>query len=468
MSKELKSSSGERSTARPFSEMPGDTGKLPLAGDLFEIMRDPTRWMARKHGEHGTIFWVQMFGFKQVCTIGPDANQALMLDHNKVLSSKLGWGAFIGKLFPRGLMLRDFEEHMVHRRLMQTAFRKQAMVRYVDDLQPAVAREIERWSEGAWGERRNELSLGVYPSIKLLSLNLACQIFMGAELGEDTDRISSAFLDCVNAGGAWIKYPIPGLKFSKGLKGRQVLVDYFHRLLAEKRDSDDVDLFSQLCRATDEDGNRYSDQDIVDHMIFLLMAAHDTVTITMTTMIYELGRHPAWQDRLRKVHRAIGERFVAYDDLPGMIDVELVMKESMRLISPVPLLPRMTTEDTELQGYQIPKGTLVTVSMDYAHRMAEYWPDPLKFDPERFAEGRREDHAHKFAFTPFGGGAHKCIGIHFAYHEIKSVLHQMLLTYRWRVPPGYEMKFNYSSLPKPKDDVPIVLTRLDGAGDEPE
>ena len=92
------------------------------------------------------------------------------------------------------------------------------------------------------------------------------------------------------------------------------------------------------------------------------------------------------------------------------------------------------------------------------------WTDPHRFDPERFAEGRREDKSHRYAWMPFGGGAHKCIGLHFGTFEVKALLHEMLRTYRWSVPETYRMRWDYVSLPVPVDGLPVRLTPLHRGG----
>jgi cytochrome P450 len=91
------------------------------------------------------------------------------------------------------------------------------------------------------------------------------------------------------------------------------------------------------------------------------------------------------------------------------------------------------------------------------HHQADLWPDPERFDPDRFAEDRREDKVHRHAWEPFGGGVHKCLGMFFAGAEVKLILHQLLRRFTWTVDPGYEVPLNYYSLPFPKDGQPVDL-----------
>ncbi|GAA2360027.1 hypothetical protein GCM10009854_43740 [Saccharopolyspora halophila] len=131
----------------------------------------------------------------------------------------------------------------------------------------------------------------------------------------------------------------------------------------------------------------------------------------------------------------------------------------MRLVAPVPSMVRTAVRDTAVLGHHIPAGTMVSVSPHLNHFSAEHWTDPFAFDPERFAEPRREYKSHRLAWIPFGGGAHKCIGLHFGTLEVKLLLHEMLRNYTWTVAPGYEVKWDYVSLPVPVDGLPVHLRR---------
>ena len=191
-------------------------------------------------------------------------------------------------------------------------------------------------------------------------------------------------------------------------------------------------------------------------MIFLLMAAHDTSTITLTSMAYYLAKNPEWQERCLAESHALGDE-VGYDELDRLVSLDLVMKESLRLVTPVPGLVRRANKDTELMGYVVPRGSYVAVHMWGLHHLDEVWPDPERFDPERFAEHRREDKVHRNAFMPFGNGIHKCIGMYFGGMEVKAAMHQLLRRYRLEVPAGYTMPVDWSSLPRPRDGLPLTL-----------
>ncbi|TMQ97400.1 cytochrome P450 [Actinomadura soli] len=229
----------------------------------------------------------------------------------------------------------------------------------------------------------------------------------------------------------------------------------------------------RLCRAEGEDaGGPFGDREVVDHMIHLLQAAHDTTTIMIAAMTYFLGEHPSWQERLRAEAESVAggpeAPGVAHADLARLTLMDQVMKESLRLVSPVLGHLRQAVADTAILGRHIPAGTIVFVPTLTNQRLPEYWPDPGRFDPGRFAPDRREDRVHRYAWAPFGGGAHKCIGLHFAGMQAKPIVAEMLLRHRWRLPAGHAWPFGVGTLTTVKDGLPIALERLPaGVGSPP-
>lgn len=252
--------------------------------------------------------------------------------------------------------------------------------------------------------------------------------------------------------------PVPGGRWYRGIVGRRRLEAFLREYLPARRAGDGDDLFSVLCRV-EVDGERFSDDDVINHMIFVLMAAHDTSTITISTMMQYLGQHPEWQQRCREESLAIPGDSISYEQVSELRSLDLVMKESMRLVSPVPTIARKAVKDTEVLGHFIPAGTMVAVAPYFTHHLEEYWPDPETFDPGRFSEERREDKVHRLAWQPFGGGVHKCIGLHFAGAEVSIVLHHLLRNFEWHVDPDYRAPMDMKSLPFPKDGQPVRLTR---------
>jgi cytochrome P450 len=238
-----------------------------------------------------------------------------------------------------------------------------------------------------------------------------------------------------------------------------VLEDYFRAKLPEKRATDTDDLFAALCHVKSDEGETFSDDDVVNHMIFLMMAAHDTSTITTSAVLAALAAHPEWQEKAREQSMAV-DGDLTLDALDGLTVLDIVIKEALRLVAPVPSLARKTIKDTELLGHFIPAGTQISVSPWFSHYMPEIWTNPMAFDPTRFDEPRREDKKHRYAWVPFGGGAHKCIGMYFGTQEVKTLMHHLLRRYRWTTPPGYEVPWDLVALPMPSDGLPLRLHSL--------
>ena len=436
-----------------LTPVPGDGG-LPLLGHGLKYLRDPMGLWKGRYRRFGPVSWFKAFGRPFVALLGPEAAHVVLTNRDKAFANGDGWRFLIGPFFDRGLMLLDFDEHLSHRRLMQEAFTNERLARYAAALDPAVRRAIEHWQPGE--------SVKVYPELKKLTLNLAVEVFMGGAPGasqERLDEINSSFIDCVQAATALVRYPVPGGRWHRGLAGRRRLEAFLREYLPARRAGDGDDLFSVLCRV-EVDGERFDDDDVISHMIFLLMAAHDTSTITLSTMMQHLGQYPEWQQRCREESLAIETDSISYDQLSELGSLDLVMKESLRLVSPVPAIVRKTVKDTEVLGHFIPADTMVAIAPYFTHHLDEYWPDPDTFDPGRFSSERREDKIHRLAWQPFGGGVHKCIGMHFAGAEIKIVLHHLLRNFEWHVDPDYRAPMDMKSLPYPKDGQPVQLRRL--------
>jgi cytochrome P450 len=431
-------------------ELPGDPG-LPLIGYSYQFASGRLTASHRWWEKYGPVSRTRALGTTWINVEGPDACGAVLTDRERVYDAS-GWAYLIGPFFRRGLMLLDGAEHHRHRRIMQQAFTAERLAGYLGPINETIADTIATWPDGR---------VRLYPALKRLTLDVATRTFMADTVGgAEARRVNAAFTDSVRAATAFVRAPVPGLRWSRGLAGRRLLERYLRDRLPQHRTGSGADLFTALCQARTEDGDAFTDDDVVNHMIFLLMAAHDTSTSTLTTMAYYLARYPEWQERCRAESRALGPEPVGFGDLDRLVTLDLVMKESMRLVTPVPGVTRRTNRETELLGYRIPAGAYVAVHLWGVHHQPELWPEPERFDPERFAAHRREDKVHRFAYLPFGNGVHKCIGMYFGGMEIKAAMHQLLLRYRLTVPAGYRMPVDWVSLPRPKDGLPVELHRL--------
>jgi cytochrome P450 len=301
----------------------------------------------------------------------------------------------------------------------------------------------------------------LYPAIKQLTLDLAATSFLGADLGPEVDDITNAFVDMVAASISVIRTPLPGTKMARGVRGRKRIVAYFSEQIPIRRArGGGEDLFSQLCQATHEDGALLSTQDIVDHMSFLMMAAHDTLTSSLTSFVAALAANPDWQGRLRDEANGLGiaaDAPTTFDHLEAMQLTEMAFKEALRLKPPVPSIPRRAIRDFTFMGYAVPAGTMLGVNPLFTHHMPEIWPDPERFDPMRFTEEAQRNR-HRFAWVPFGGGAHMCIGLHFAYMQAKCFARHFVQNLEVSLEPGYTPDWQMWPIPKPRDGLRVTLT----------
>jgi cytochrome P450 len=150
---------------------------------------------------------------------------------------------------------------------------------------------------------------------------------------------------------------------------------------------------------------------------------------------------------------------LGYDDLGKLELTEYAIKEALRMKPPVPSLPRAALRDFSFGGYDIPAGTLVGISPNAVHYSEEYWDNPTVFDPMRFTPDQVRTR-HKYAWVPFGGGAHMCLGLHFAYMQTKILMHQLLTTQRIEVEEGYEPQWQHFPIPQPKDGLKVRFAKL--------
>ena len=425
---------------------------LPSVTELLAFRRAPQKVFTQRRATFGDISFLSTPNGKLVNPLSPAACQAVALNRDKTFAAEPAWGFLIGRFFRRGLLLMDFEEHRAHRLILQQAFTASHLKSYLGQMQPMIQRRVAELRDG------NRVRL--LHEFKKLTLDVALEVFLGLELSPaEAERINKAFVDCVSAGLALVRYDIPGTRWSRGVQGRKVLEEFMYQHLPAKRAQQTPDLFSTLCHVSSDEGHAFSDEDVVNHMIFLLMAAHDTSTITLTTMAYYLAQHTEWQGKARARSQALPAQ-IDYDDLSRFTMLDSIMKESLRLNAPVPGLSREAVVDTDIDGYFVPKGTRVAVMAMANHYNSDLWTNPDRFDPERFSPERAEEKSHPFAWMPFGGGAHKCIGLNFAHIEIKLIMHNLLLTHEWTVAPGYRWKLDYTTLPVPKDGLPVRLRAI--------
>lgn len=196
-----------------LTHIPGDEG-WPIVGMTLKVLADPKGHIERNGAKYGPFYRTHIFGETNVVLLGPEANELVLFDQQKLFSSTHGWSNVLGLLFPRGLMLLDFDEHRLHRKALSVAFKSGPMKSYLNDLDRGISARVAR--------KANPGEIRLYPAMKQLTLDLAATSFLGADIGPEVDEINRAFVDMVAAAVAPIRRPLPGTQMAAGVRGANV------------------------------------------------------------------------------------------------------------------------------------------------------------------------------------------------------------------------------------------------------
>lgn len=434
-----------------LSNIPGDTG-LPILGHTIPFLKDPLKWAQQQYKKYGPVMKVRTLGLNGVLVLGPDLTQKTLLDPGGDFSSRMGFKERSGKFFgDNSLIMEDFGHHKHQRRIMQGAFKVDSLKLYTEQINDIYQRAMGDWQQDCGN------TISFLHRIKGLLLEVAGTVIGISERGKTMEDVNKAFVDCSNGTIYMCPIALPGTALYKGIQGRKFLLKYFEGLLAERRSGNGTDMLSSFCREVDEEGNSYNDAEVMDQMIFLMFAAHDTTTAAITHTIYYLAKHPEVKEKLYQECKALGKDRLDYDDLDAVPYMQQVFYEVQRLRPSAPVFPRRTIRDVQMGEVTIPAHTMVLVMSRFTHHMEEYWTEPDKFDPERFSPERSEQKQHPFLYHPFGGGAHKCIGLHFSQMEYKCFMYQFMIKYDFVARHKKDPHMMTLPIPKPGDGMPIEL-----------
>nr|UYP65655.1 SpgP [Streptosporangium sp.] len=226
---------------------------------------------------------------------------------------------------------------------------------------------------------------------------------------------------------------------------------------ARANPDDASDVISALCRARGEDGQEIGDRQIRDDLVSVYGAASESTAMTLTWLWSLLDEHPEVAARLHaEIDEVVGEGPAVPEHVPRLRYTKMVLEELLRLYPAGWIFPRMAMEDAELGGVRIRAGSQVLISPYATHRLDEFWDRPLEFDPERFAPEKQE-RRHRYAYFPFGGGPHQCLGRHLFYVEAPLLVASILSRFRPRVvDPGPLTPSPAASL-RPKEKIELEL-----------
>jgi cytochrome P450 len=337
------------------------------------------------------------------------------------------------RLLGNGLLTSEGEFHLRQRRLAQPAFHKHRIASYAVTMSDYAARTSERW--------RDRQTLDMHTEMMRLTLGIVARTLFdadveneAAEIGEALTRAFESFNFAMLPFTEYLeKLPLPSVR--RFNSARDTLDRTIYRMIDERRLSgeDKGDLLSMLLMATDTegDGGGMSDLQLRDEALTIFLAGHETTANALTWTWYLLSQHPQVEATLHaEIDAALNGRVPAYDDMPSLPYTRMVLAESMRLYPPAWAIGRRALESFDARGFTIPKRSVVLMSQYIVHRDARFFPNPERFDPDRWkpeAVAQRP----KFSYFPFGGGNRVCIGEQFAWME--GVLLIAALAQKWRM-----------------------------------
>ena len=416
-------------------------GSPPVVGHSIQFNYDALTLIQRLQKSKGDVFQLNILNEDVLLLLTPSATKQIFLDPDDNFSSKHGWEFSIGPTFENGLMLRDFDDHKYHRSLLQTSFRRDALDKYINIIQP----RIDSWIE----EVKQKKEFYLYKSIKQLMFNVAVELFFDEVDDTKLNHLNQLFINSIKPATTIVRSPYPMTRMKKGLKARVELLEYFQEK-SDKIDLSKETLFADLVKTNNEEAG-LTNFEIAEHMIFLLLAAHDTTTSTLTSSIHFLAGDENYQNKVKTESSTLSKTDIS--DLKNGIIGEALFNEAIRKYPPVPFSPRWVVRDTELDGYDIPKNTYIAAGPLVLHNDERYWEDPLAFNPERFEDPTI---THE-AYFPFAGGAHTCLGKFFASYLFKNVVYKLVDNFQV-ISANEDLKINPAPIPNPRKDVKIQVS----------
>jgi cytochrome P450 len=412
-----------RVRAAQLSRIPGKRG-LPVIGVLPEAVMNPFEFTRRMYETYGPVHRFYACGNWNVQLIGPEANEFVLFDRDSNFSAYGGWKPVFGRHFDGGLLLRDGLDHQWHRKLVASAFKQDQLQRYLEIFSTSASRLCSAWSGR---------TVDIYEFAQNLTFANGYSAFLGLDPTTATRRQLLAFRYLMRSATAVIPMALPGNAHWRANWAKQQVWQLISPMLDSEPAETRTDLAAVLIRMKKE--RLIDDDEIVPHLTFTIAASFDALSSATISTLYYLARHPKWQRRVREelCSRVKSSSRIDLAALQQCEQSEWAVKEALRLNAAAPVLWRRALRDIEFAGYVIPAGTVTGVNPMLTHLLPNLWDRPFSYDPDRFGPEPSRTR-HRFAFVPFGGGAHGCLGANFAYLQVRALLrcllenHELVLT----------------------------------------
>ncbi len=430
--------------AIPATPSPEPTRTLPRRrghwfwGCLMEMIADRSGFLVDKHEEHGDIFVSRALLRDLLFVRDPAVVYAINVTHwadfYKPEHIKRMWKPFLGN----GLVPNDGDSWKRQHKLILPGFHKKRIDAYATTMVEFTNRMIDRWAEGERRDMRVEMNG--------LALEVVADTLFDIDIGKDDsktirDAIGEVSEILVTDGDKMFPRPDwwpteDNRRKNRAIKEIEKIIERVHKERLESQ-QDRGDLFSHMVFVEDEQG-RMSDQQLRDEAMTLIFAGHETTAHALTWAWYLLAKNPDTAAKLREeVDQVLGSRRIDVSDLPNLPYLEMVIKETLRLMPSVWAYAREAQRDMVIEGYPIKKGQAITISHIAMGRNPKYFEDPMEFRPERWTR-EFERSLPRGAYTPFAGGPRVCLGKQFAMMEMRVILATLAQRVDITVPEGFE------------------------------
>ncbi|MCX5295197.1 cytochrome P450 [Streptomyces sp. NBC_00193] len=417
----------------------------PLLGSLADLKSDALGTYQRARHLHGDVVRITAgppgLRTELHCVFSAEGAQQVLATQAANFRKDNAIYQEVRDALGNGLLTSQDEDYLRQRRLVQPLFTKRRVDGYADAVATETAATLTAWEAAPDGV------VDVADEMMALALRAVARILFGTDVDAAADVVDRSFpvitayvmrrgYSPVNVPRDW---PTPGNK--RAAAAMDELYAVCDGIIAERRSSGsgsgskeagaDEDLLSLLAAASSVDDGEFDATELREQVLIFLLAGHETTATSLAFSLHLLARHPELQERARaEVTAVLGDRTPGAADLDRLPYLTQVLKEAMRLYPAAPVLGRRSVAAAEVDGHTIPAGADVIVAPWVTHRHPGYWPDPERFDPDRFtpeAEAARP----RYAWLPFGGGPRACIGQHFSMLESVIALAMLLRAYEF-------------------------------------
>jgi cytochrome P450 len=408
----------------------------PIFGSLLRYREDRFGFL-KSLADRGEIVRARMGAFPLYIVTSAEIAHEALVEKDADFVKGVGLSLFARPLLGNGLLSSEGDFHRRQRKLMAPAFVQKRIAAYATEISVRTEAAQRDWADGA--------RLDVAEAMMHLTLEIVGKTLFDAEFGSDAAEIGEALTKAMEhiIGSLGSLVPIPPTWPTPRNRRNDATIarldQIVYRVIREHREDrrDRGDFLSMLLLAQDEDdGSVMTDKQVRDEAMTIVLAGHETTANALAWTFYLLAQHPAARARLEhEVDAVLGGRSPTLADLPKLPYALQVFKEAMRLYPPAYVFARRPVRDVTLGGYAVAKGQMVVFNVAGMHRMARHYPEPNRFDPERFTPAA-EKALPRQAYMPFGAGSRVCIGNHFALMEGQLVLAALAQRLRFDPLPG--------------------------------